>query len=194
MRLFLILLLLQINLFANNDFSLGVKGGLVFSGYSYPYMFEEYTSQGLKIGGLGGLFLEKKIKNKFYLQSEILYAVKGTDFVNLSYIELPLFIKYKIKDKIGIAFGPYIAYSILVSETGNHPFSFSALNNSIDFGLNLDISTTISKKLEIGVRPQLGFVTVLKTDFFTKDGLPTGQSGYNNIGFSFYLGYRFFSK
>lgn len=184
----------QLTIFAENKLNLGVKAGTIISFYNQidiNYNSSNHARFGIQLG----LYAENKIKNKFYLQTELLYSLKGNQFINLHYLELPILLKFKIKDKLGIGLGPNFSFTFSESITPHSKFIYFVEDyKRIDLGLNLDISTTITKKIDFGIRAQPGFVRVLKYDVANYDLIPLFQSVYGNLNLTFYVGYRFYNK
>lgn len=194
MKIFLIIILAQITIFADNKLNLGIKAGTIISFYN-QIDINYNSSNHARFGIQFGLSAEKQIKNKFYLQTELLYSLKGNHSFNLHYFELPILLKFKIKDKLGIGLGPNFSFSFSKSITPHPKFIYFVEEyNRFDFGLNFDVSTKITKKIDIGSRAQLGLVTVLKYDVANYDIVPLFQSVYGNLNLTFYVGYRFYNK
>ena len=103
----LLLLIYNLNSFAGDLFSGGLKGGYLNNKFNTTISLNELTTNGFKVGG----FLRTSVK-KFYIQPEINYVYNGgilsdemsvagvvsnyNTVINFSSIEIPVTIGYKI--------------------------------------------------------------------------------------------------
>jgi hypothetical protein len=95
---------------AGAQISAGLKGGLSISNFSNT---PEVGFNQLKAGYNTGIFVSKKLLSFSHIQGELLYNSKGRNDefhrYNLSYIDLPVLLKIKIKN-IDIHGGAYFSY------------------------------------------------------------------------------------
>ena len=123
---------------------IGFGSSMMNAGYEELETFFDY-----KIGFHGGAFLTYQVNPKFSIQPELLLSVKGTNqggIISLldwsiSYLEIPLLVKYnfvnKKKLKPFLYVGPSISY-MLSSEFEiifADPFDVTDFMNKIDFGV-----------------------------------------------------------
>jgi hypothetical protein len=180
--IFCIGILLLIFFLPNATFGqIGIKGGVVISGFQpwqdltpfegndyQPFLGYEvdwiqddasYPDLGLQIG----IFYTYNLSDYFALQPELYYSQRGLNFyqtklynttysLNVSYLELPLLLKYNLPLDWGIKpslfLGPYLAFKISASRTLNiegesNTREVPAINN-FDYGLVFAINTEFS--------------------------------------------------
>ncbi len=214
------------------EIKFGAKVGLNVSGLrgDYPAEIDETKSKiGFHIGG----FAEYKINNKFVLQPELLISTQGgsseiieyygggTYFESfkqtpkLTYINLPIMLKYLIIKNLSIEFGPQIGYLInakskweyvdstdpsenetieidLIND-GTYTFVGSTIQikpktNRFDFGINVGSSYDITEKFFVQVRYNLGLTAFDKN---STAGSSTNSWDLKNSVFQISTGYRF---
>ncbi len=130
----------------------GVKGGLNVSNLPMNYPSNEFVNIesnrnfGYHLGG----FLEYKIKEKFYIQPELLLSLQGNEIVQsfstpsfggywatlsiysrLYYLNMPIMLKYKVNEKFYIELGPQIGYIISANADYKYEDSDSPKVNSM---------------------------------------------------------------
>lgn len=122
------LLLLAVTTFAaqrttSNPFKIGIKGGGSFSFFLGDFPIELHPQ--IYPGFTAGIFGNYSINEKFSIQSEILYSMKGSNFekfsyqigcfypeidiyINTNWIEIPILAMYHVNDSFKLYGGPYI--------------------------------------------------------------------------------------
>lgn len=217
----------------SQEIKFGAKLGLNVSSLrgNYPAEIDETKSKvGFHIGG----FALYEINDKFALQPELLFSSQGNTYgykdyygggtyydgadynVKLSYLNLPIILKYKIIDKLSIEFGPQIGYlmsaktKIDVTEDSRDPsqnysveidmlndgtynvggtmFQSKASANRLDFGLNFGASYDITEKIFLQGRYNLGLSTLDKN---STNGTNTDSWNIKNGVFQISIGYKF---
>jgi long-subunit fatty acid transport protein len=216
----------------SQEIKFGAKVGLNISSLrgNYPAEIDETKSKiGFHIGG----FAEYSINDKFALQPELLLSTQGgssevieyygggTYFESfkqtpkLTYINLPIMLKYKVIEKLSIEFGPQIGYLISAkskweyvdstdpseNETievdlindGTYTFGGTTVQvkpktNRLDFGLNIGSSYDVTDKFFVQARYNLG-LTVL--DKNSTAGSSTNSWDLKNSVIQISTGYRF---
>jgi hypothetical protein len=157
------------------------------------------------IGLNAGLFMEIKLNSKFSIQPEALYSQQGIQFdqnvffegnlyntsnkIKLSYINIPLMVKYYADKNFYIEAGPQLGFltkaefEIKVDgQTGTENIKDSY--KSTDIGINFGIGYDISNKIVVSSRYNRGLANALVTT--------TGDnSKFVNSVFSFSIGYKF---
>jgi len=183
----------------------GVKGGLNSSNFSGDTDGTDFKS---RVGFNVGVFAAIKLSEKITLQPEILYSTQGAkaenvtapvdDILftgdikfNLSYINVPVMIKYYVADKFNLEAGPQIGF-LTSAKTSTKLDGYSQSFDddakkyfeSVDFGLNFGAGYDFTKNVSAGVRYNLGLSNILKTE-------PGDNSESQNSVFSLSVGYKF---
>ena len=216
----------------SQEIKFGAKVGLNISSLrgNYPAEIDETKSKiGFHIGG----FAEYSINDKFALQPELLLSTQGgssevieyygggTYFESfkqtpkLTYINLPIMLKYKVIEKLSIEFGPQIGYLISAkskweyvdstdpseNETievdlindGTYTFGGTTVQvkpktNRLDFGLNIGSSYDVTDKFFVQARYNLGLTVFDKN---STAGSSTNSWDLKNSVIQISTGYRF---
>lgn len=183
----------------------GVKGGLNIANQDFSGDGVPSTSSltGFHLGG----FVEFKIADKLSIQPELLYSIQGSKFnmvyndgstnyntkntIKLSYINIPVMLKYYATEKFSLEAGPQIGFladselKVEVVELGRTASQDAKdLFESTDFGFNLGAGYDFTKKFSAGIRYNFGLTNVAKTDPGSNDKIK------NNV-FSISVGYKF---
>jgi hypothetical protein len=182
LKIFFIGILLLIFIQPDDTYGqIGIKGGVVISGYQpwqdltpytgndyQPFLGYEvdwlqddasYPDLGLQIG----FFYTYNISNHFALQPEMYYSRRGLNFyqtelynttysLNVSYLELPLLLKYSLplewQIKPSLFLGPYFAFKLSASRTldieGEKNTREVPAINDFDYGVVFAINTEFS--------------------------------------------------
>jgi opacity protein-like surface antigen len=184
----------------------GIKGGLNSSNFSGDTDDTDFKSRfGFNLGAFASIKLSKKIT----LQPEILYSTQGAKAsnvtmiiyddilmngdikVDLSYINVPVMVKYYVADKFNLEVGPQIGF-LASAESSTQYNGYSETVNkdikdsfeSVDFGLNFGAGYDFTKNVSAGVRYNLGLSNILKTE-------QGDNSKSQNSVFSLSVGYKF---
>jgi hypothetical protein len=183
----------------------GIKGGLNVANQSYSG--DASPSPTSLIGVNIGAFVDFKIADKLYFQPEVLYSTQGSKFnltvpnpndgiyyatentFKLSYINIPVMLKYYAAEKFSLEAGPQIGF-LVDSKLQVNVLGQSVLQEAddvfetLDFGFNLGAGYDITKKFSAGVRYNIGLANIAKTE-------PGDNSKIKNNVFSISLGYKF---
>lgn len=139
-----------------------------------------------KGGFNAGLFAEIKVNENFYIQPELMYSVKGVKFKDnfefegefagffadvdgdyeykqsLTYLELPVFAKYRSKGGFMLFGGPYIAY--LLSAKGEIIIDVNYSTNALGFPFSGNqeierpgLEKNNFKKIDFGLAGGMGY-------------------------------------
>lgn len=210
----------------------GAKAGINVSSLrgDYPDEIDENKSKiGFHIGG----FLEYSFNDKFSIQPELLYSTQGgksvvkeeygggtyyesfTQTPKISYLNIPIMLKYKVIEKLSVEFGPQIGYVLSAKSkweyvdssdsSENETIEVDILNggnytylgtdvevkgriNKFDFGLNLGTSYDITEQIFVQARYNLGLSVV---DDNSTAGTSTDSWDLKNSVLQFSLGYKF---
>lgn len=185
------------------DVKFGAKAALNVSTISGDV--EETSSLiGFQVGG----FAEFKLSEKFAFQPELMYSAQGGkesyteayDFMTvsseatykLSYINLPLMLKYYATPKLSVEFGPQVGF--LLSAKQDYEATFSLFGEtesesgsedikddmeSIAFGLNFGAGFDITENITAGLRYNLGLSNIADDEDYTvKNNVLSVSVGY----------------
>ena len=176
--------------------SMGIKGGLNIANLYIDDIVDESSEVGFQTGFYGKF----PVHPNLYIQPEILYTQKGANAfledqkvkIELNYIELPVFLKLKLKNYFNIHGGPYVSYLLAhnVELENQNPDLITKPDEdnfkNFDFGFLLGMEFNIGK-FDIGIRYNSGIIKVGKNGFASDlEGL---NNAINNIA-QFYLAYR----
>ena len=190
---FLVTLLLGLNSIAQNEFNLGSKAGVNYSGFNVDGSSAYTDAFGYHIGFIG----EYVVTKRFSFQSELNFIQKtgsggtpselsaGTIKSDLNYLDIPIMVKYYLFDHFAIESGPQL--NILISEstevnyyTNNELDGLLDLKtNGLQLSFNLGFSYTIVDKYLLQLRYSHGLSDIYQ-DLEAK-----------NTVFSFSVGYFF---
>ncbi len=183
----------------------GIKGGLNSSNFSGDTEGIDFKS---RIGFNLGAFASVKLSEKITIQPEIFYSTLGAKAVNftlvyddmlltgdvkfnLSYINVPVMIKYYVADKFNIEAGPQIGFLTSAKTSTKLDGSSQTVDEdikdsfeSVDFGLNFGAGYDITNNISAGIRYSLGLANIAKTE-------PGDNSELKNNVFSLSVGYKF---
>lgn len=161
-----------------------------------------------RIGFNLGAFAAIDLSEKITIQPEILYSTLGAKAVNvsafygdmlftgdvkfnLSYINVPVMIKYYVADKFNLEAGPQIGFLTSAKTSTKLDGSSQTVDEdikdsfeSVDFGLNFGAGYDFTEKLSAGVRYNFGLSNVAKTE-------AGDDSEIKNSVFSLSVGYKF---
>jgi opacity protein-like surface antigen len=184
----------------------GIKGGLNSSNFIGDTDGVDFKS---RIGFNVGAFATIKLSEKITLQPEILYSTQGAKVsnvtmiimediltladikVNLSYINVPVMIKYYVADKLNLEVGPQIGFLTSAESSTHYDVSNQTVDDdikdsfeSVDFGLNFGAGYDFTKNISAGIRYNLGLANISKTE-------SGDDSKIENSVFSLSIGYKF---
>jgi hypothetical protein len=150
----------------------------------------------MKLGLSAGPALQVKLANVFFLQTELLYSIKGTRSdsmqnsdakLNLNYINLPILIGYRAAPNFSIKLGPEIGRLLSAkSEANGTTKDLTDFYQSFDFGADLGLAYTF-KKVALDLRYNYGFKDLLERANGT--GTTSGSDDVSNRVLQFSLTY-----
>ncbi|SFQ41545.1 porin family protein [Hymenobacter arizonensis] len=160
-----------------------------------------------RLGYHGGLIAELSVTDRFSIQPELLYSMKGaqtkysfngstvTGTQTMHYVDVPVLAKAKL-GQLFLEAGPQVG--VLMSAKASYEsnkMSFNVSNkssfNDVDFGYALGLGSETSSGLLLGLRYNGGFRDVTKAESF---GALTIQPRARNSAFQVYVGYMFGGK
>ena len=204
-KLILLIFAVPGGLYSFGQVDIGLKEGLsintITEGFSYSY----------SIGFNAGVLAKIPLKNKMYIQPEILYSVKGEHFpslgfggpastgfhsagtLNLNYLAVPLLFGYRLVDKISIVAGPEFGFLLNANsyfDNSNHSVTSNFQN--FDVGVDLGASYRLYKNFGIELRYYYGFKDLAKVTYTDPNGNPieSTTAGSNRV-FQFGIYYIF---
>ncbi len=182
------------------EVSFGAKAGLNIANLSGDIEDTE-SLMGLHVG----VFAEIQFAERFSFQPELLYSMQGAKMeeseagmsmeakTKLSYINVPLMVKFYAAESFFIEAGPQVGFLMSAKsewETSGGGVSLSGDEDikdelkSIDFGLNFGIGYNFTENLSVGARYNLGLSNIADVE----DG---DDYKINNSVIQVSVGYRF---
>ena len=176
-------------------------GGGIIAGISTSQVSGDQLGGFNKVGFLVGAFTNKSISPLLSLQMEMTYIQKGSDNpkmnensisdINLSYVEIPLLLKYQQSNTIAIEGGFETAF--LISSSDNDIYGkISATNtrefNTTDIGIFIGLDYSIGARLRLNSRISNSILPIRAHASGATFQLNKGQ--YNSV-LSFTLHYNF---
>jgi hypothetical protein len=181
----------------------GIKGGLNLTNLYVA----NATTENMKVGFNGGMYVKIPFTRGFSLQPELLYSTKGAQDTysnslqgsgqyrfNLGYIEMPVLAVVNLAPNFNLHLGGYAAYmtnaevkNVNDNGTIEGATSLNADNfNRWDFGLIGGLGFDI-QNVTIGARYNYGLMNIGKSGSLSGDL----TSNSKNAGFSFFVGVGF---
>lgn len=149
--------------FANAQIALGVKGGLNFANADVDNLNSDS-----KTGYHFGAFLEIGAGG-IAIQPEILYSFKGTDDIDLSYLEVPILLKKNFAKVLNIHLGPQFGF-LTNAETDNEDLNLALAISNSDSDLAESMkSTEVSAVVGAGVNLPMGLTGGVRYVFGLND-------------------------
>jgi hypothetical protein len=150
----------------------------------------------MKLGLSAGPVLTVKLANVFFLQSELLYSIKGSQSdslqnsdakLDLNYITLPILVGYRLAPNFSIKLGPEIGRLLSAkSEVNGTTKDITDFYQSFDFGADLGLAYSF-KKIALDLRYNYGFKDLL--DRTNQTGTAGGDENVSNRVLQFSLTY-----
>ena len=181
-----ILLVLAILISASGfsqEIDLGIKAGANFSSIT--------DAQGLsnKTGFLAGAFVGAKFGDKIGLQVDLLYSQQGAEFdtgsFDLTYVNVPVVLKYYLFKGLNLQAGPQFGFNIDddITVVVNN-VQEKAMAESFDLSGVVGIGFDLPLGIRVDCRYNFGLTEVIKSD--------TDTNSPKNTVISLSLGYSFF--
>ena len=176
----------------------GIKGGVNMSNlYSDS---DDINDENALWGFNAGVFAAFPIADNVFIQPEILFTTKGAeldyDFAGiegtskfkLSYIEVPLLVRFNLTENFNIHVGGYASYLVNAKIKGEGDFEFEEELDADDFerfdaGLSAGVGVDFNP-LSVGLRYNYGLTTIGKE----RDGVTFPDAKNSNL--SLYLAYK----
>lgn len=181
--------IISLTIKAQEGTTFGIKGGINISNFTSSSFSKFSSKTGIYFGGI----VEFSLKNKFSIQSEILYSKQGSNSVEfyyggtsqnfeftLDYIQIPVLAKFYIYKNISLELGP--SFNFLLNDKGVNK-SDTNRPTQTDFGKETEFSGII------------GATYKLKNNFFTSaryvKGFTESMQDRKNSSFQIGIGYMF---
>lgn len=175
----------------NAQVKFGVKAGPQLTNFIGDDAEDAESKIGFHVGGYANI----RFSEQLAFQPELLYSFQGAKTeakLNLSYIQVPLMLKWYAYDGLNFEFGPQVAFNVSGKRkvkntiTGAGPLDGTTEVSSniddletIDFGLNIGAGYELSNGLNFGIRYTHGLTEVIK------------DSDLKNSVFALGIGYTF---
>lgn len=155
----------------------GIKGGLNLSNLYIDDVEDENVRTGFHVG----FFTQLMVAPTVAIQPELNYSTKGAKAeynffgldgerkYNLSYLDVPVLVTFKLGDDADIHLGPYVGYLVGVNTTteGDLGSSYTELDRDdyekIDYGISGGFALNFTA-LSFGVRYNYGLNEIAKSD------------------------------
>lgn len=176
---------------------LGFKAGASLT----TFVGSDVTNSSSKLGFHGGLVASLGITNRFSIQPELLYSMKGTQdqttrggttvtgYQTLYYVDVPIMLKAKF-NRLFVEAGPQmgvLAAAQVTTEDGSNSINVSNKNafKDLDFGYAVGLGFQTENDLMVGFRYNGGLADVPKAGTLRGQ---TVQPQARNSAFQLYLG------
>jgi opacity protein-like surface antigen len=158
------------------ELHLGVKAGANFSNLKLSSDFGGLSPDGATSFFVGGL-ADIGLSDKLHVQPELLYSIEGAKDSDISYLNVPVMLKYYLIAGLNLQAGPQIG--ILVDAEGGTDGL-----KSTNFGFNFGAAYELPGGFFVDARYNLGLSDISDPDFSNDFTVKTK-------GFQLGVGYRF---
>ena len=158
------------------DWSFGIKGGINFARLNFDGGNDPDGKTGVHVGVLGSTAVN--VDETLFVQPELLFSLQGREDVNLSYLILPVVLKYYLVDRFSIHGG--LQPGLLIGAEDDSDEVLTTLDLGVPIGAEFDINETFG----VGLRYVVGATNIYD---------PEGNSDldiYNRV-FQLFASYRF---
>jgi opacity protein-like surface antigen len=164
----------------SQDLHFGVKAGANFSNLKISSDFGGVSPDGATSFYVGGL-ADIGFSEKFHVQPEILYSMEGAKDADISYLNIPVMLKYYLIEGLNIQAGPQIGV-LLDAEGGTDGLKSS------NFGVNFGAAYELAGGFFVDARYNLGLSNIADVEVDPDFG---GDFSLKTKGFQLGVGYRF---
>ena len=180
----LLIILMVSGVFAWNvqgqELHFGVKAGANFSNLKISSDLGGVTPDGATSFYVGGL-ADIGFSEKFHVQPEILYSIEGAKDADISFLNIPVMLKYYIFGGLNVQAGPQIGF-LLDAEGGTDGLKSS------NFGINFGAAYELAGGFFVDARYNLGLSDISDIEV---DPIFSGDVSLKTKGFQLGVGYRF---
>ena len=110
-----------------------------------------------RMGFIGGLYWEWKFSEKFSTMPSLLYAERGAKGLKLSYITIPIVIKYNVTNKISIATG--LGWDELVA-VNSDDYKYKDIRHD-DWRVPVTLGYNFTDHLAMGINYSFGLSSIM---------------------------------
>jgi hypothetical protein len=190
-KLWLMLLLAASTTGFAQQFSFGIKGGTNISNFTNVKDLGDITKQSL-IGYYVGAYLDFWVGNNFAIQPEVLLSTAGAKFKDadvtekykLTYLTIPLFLKYKANGGFYVEAGPQVGFKLSESIPDQ---TFDNFAKALDLSIGAGLGYQSAGGFGVGARYLVGLSKV--GDFDASSGIdPNFKNSTIQIGISYTIG------
>ncbi len=121
---------------------LGIKAGANFADIT------DVDNASSRSGLIFGAFATLKFSDKIAIQGDLLYSQKGTEDIDLDYINLPVVFKYYLVKRLNIHAGPQFGINIKDDDTDSEPADVSGV---VGLGVDLPLGFRIDGRYNFGL-------------------------------------------
>ena len=162
------------------DVKFGVKAGANFSNVKVSTDFGGVTPDGATSFYVGGL-ADIGLTDKIHIQPELQYSIEGSKDADVSFVNVPVMLKYYIIEGLNVQAGPQLG--ILVDAEGGTDGL-----KSTNLGFNFGAAYELVGGFFVDARYNLGLSDI--SDIETDPGF-SGDVSVKTQGFQLGVGYRF---
>ena len=161
----------------DSKLAFGIKGGANFSNLKIDFDGEGLSPDGATSIYIGG-FVDIGLAEKLHFQPELLYSIEGAKDADVSFINVPLMLKYYIVEGFNIQAGPQIGF-LVDAEGGTDGLK------STNFVLNIGAAYELPAGFFVDARYNFGLSNIAEEDPDLED------VSLKTKGFQLGVGYRF---
>ncbi len=162
------------------ELNFGVKAGANFSNVEISSDFGDISPDGATSFYVGGL-VDIGFSEKFHIQPELLYSMEGAKDADVSFVNIPVMLKYYLLAGLNIQAGPQIGF-LVDAEGGTDGLK------STNFGLNFGAAYELPGGFFVDARYNLGLSDIADAQV---DPEFSGNLSLKTKGFQLGVGYRF---
>ncbi len=129
---------------------LGAIGGVNFNDLSGDDVDSEDMSIGYHLGG----FIN--IGNTLMIEPQVLYSRKGSDHLDLDYLEIPIWVRYQFDGGLNFQAGPFMAVLLGDNSSGDEITDYK----STDWGMGVGLGYQLEGGLGIAVNWNQGLSSI----------------------------------
>ena len=153
-----------------------------------------YSDAKVRLGINAGMLAKINLSKKFFVQPELLYAVKGykfpktnfsgAGFVNMDYVNIPLLTGYNFTDKFSVVLGPEFGFLLKAnSKFDNTNHDVTKNYKKFDMAISLGIAYNLNNKIGIDLRYCYSFINLVEATLTDAMGNVVGKDkqGKNSV-------------
>lgn len=174
----ILLVLAAVQLHAQDkSITFGIKAGANFSNLKLDFDGDGLSPDGATSVFVGGL-VDIGLSESIHFQPELQYSIEGAKDADVSFVNLPLMLKYYLVDGFNIQAGPQVGF-LVDAEGGTDGLK------STNFALNLGAAYELPGGFFVDARYNIGVSNIAESD------PDFGDVSLKTKGFQLGIGYRF---